>query len=306
MTKLEVMEKLAVSCPSGDGGTIVKNGTQGGHQRYMCRACGRQFREPDSFQKGHRFRNEQIGSALQWYFDGLTYGETVNKVAREFGMKPPDEATVYRWVRRYSRVAAEALVDYRARTGIEWVMDQVQVQIGGALFWHWTFVDRHTRFLLASHLTTANDIHQAALVFGKAKAAAVDPPEVVCIHSLRSDGMVKLSLQHIGEVEYTANLGTGEEIAKTLSARLPASMRQPDEMLCSVRTPETAQNFLDGWRVDYNLFRPHLGLGGRTPAQAAGMDVRFSSWQDVVGMVEPRVIQAGRLSPKGGGIETCA
>ena len=123
MTKLELIEINAVSCPSRDGGTIVKNGRQGGYQRYMCRACGKQFREPGSFQKGHRYRNEQIGSALQWYFGGLTYGETARKVAREFGTNPPDEATVYRWVQRYSRVAAGALVDYRAHTGTEWVVD---------------------------------------------------------------------------------------------------------------------------------------------------------------------------------------
>ena len=167
------------------------------------------------------------------------------------------------------------------------------------MFWHWTFVDRDTNYLLVSRLTTANDSQQAALVFGKAKAAAVDPPEFVFINSSRNDGMVKLSLQQIGEVEYRANLGTGEEIAKTLSLRLPTSKRRPNEMLYSVRKPETAQNFLDGWRVDYNLFRSHLDLGGRTPAQAAGMEEPFSRWQDVVGMVEPRVTRGGRPSPKG-------
>ena len=40
MTKLEVMEKHAVSCPSGDGGTIVKNGTQGGLSRAERKCTG--------------------------------------------------------------------------------------------------------------------------------------------------------------------------------------------------------------------------------------------------------------------------
>ena len=60
------------------------------------------------------------------------------------------------------------------------------------------------------------------------------------------------------------------------------SIRRPYHTLRTMKTLETAQTFLDGWRVDYNLFRPQDELDSKTPAQAAGMDAPFSSWEDVV------------------------
>lgn len=39
---------------------------------------------------------------------------------------------------------------------------------------------------------------------------------------------------------------------------------------------------IDGWLAHYNLFRPHEGLGGKTPAEAAGIEAPFKSWKDVV------------------------
>ena len=40
--------------------------------------------------------------------------------------------------------------------------------------------------------------------------------------------------------------------------------------------------FFDGWVIDYNFFRPHKALGGKTPASVAKIDVPLASWADVV------------------------
>ena len=54
-----------------------------------------------------------------------------------------------------------------------------------------------------------------------------------------------------------------------------------------MKSRESGQNYLEGWALDYNLFRPHMGLKGRTPAQAAGMAVPFKNWKDVAETVMP-------------------
>ena len=53
-----------------------------------------------------------------------------------------------------------------------------------------------------------------------------------------------------------------------------------------MKSQGTAQDFLDGWRINYNLFRPQDELDGMTPALAAGIDAPFSDWEDVVRMAE--------------------
>jgi hypothetical protein len=39
---------------------------------------------------------------------------------------------------------------------------------------------------------------------------------------------------------------------------------------------------MEGWLVQYNLFRPHMSLKDRTPAQLADIQAKFKNWKDVV------------------------
>ena len=45
---------------------------------------------------------------------------------------------------------------------------------------------------------------------------------------------------------------------------------------------ESARVILDGWLCPHNFFRPHSGLGGKTPADVAGATTTFKSWKDVI------------------------
>lgn len=45
--------------------------------------------------------------------------------------------------------------------------------------------------------------------------------------------------------------------------------------------PETA--ILKGWPIHYNFLRPHESLGGRTPAEASGINLPFEDgWGDMI------------------------
>jgi hypothetical protein len=50
---------------------------------------------------------------------------------------------------------------------------------------------------------------------------------------------------------------------------------------------ETGQTYLDGWTLDYNLFRKHEGLRNRTPAHEAGISAPYDEWEDVVEHAAP-------------------
>jgi transposase InsO family protein len=49
-----------------------------------------------------------------------------------------------------------------------------------------------------------------------------------------------------------------------------------------LRNPTTAKIVLDGWLIHYNYFRPHEGLRGKTPAEAAEIRFPYKSWQDII------------------------
>ena len=278
-------EQYTVSCPNNDGGQIIKIGFQAGKQRYRCKTCDKKFREPDAFQERRHFPVQQVGAALQGYFDGQSYREAARSIGRTFRTDPPDEASVFRWVQGYARGAAEEMRKHKVPIGKEWVADEMQVNLRGKPYWLWNVQDRRSRYLLATHLTPKRDARAGEIVMRKAKEAAANAPEVIRTDKLTSYTPAIKKL--FPKTKHLHSEGLRAEVNNNLSERMQGIIRERDKVLRAMKTRETGQNYLDGWSVDYNVFRPHIGLGERTPAQAAGMVVPFKDWLDVAEKVTP-------------------
>jgi hypothetical protein len=41
-------------------------------------------------------------------------------------------------------------------------------------------------------------------------------------------------------------------------------------------------DFLKGWVIHYNFFRPHLSLHDKTPAQVAGIKFPYANWKELI------------------------
>lgn len=54
-----------------------------------------------------------------------------------------------------------------------------------------------------------------------------------------------------------------------MAERLHGTIRQRNKIMRGLDDPETAQTMMDGLRIYYNFMRPHMSLGGKTPAQQA-------------------------------------
>ena len=282
MTDSKLTERDHVPCPRGDGGRTVKSGRQRGRQRYLCKLCGRRFSDPRLFRPGGRFPNVQVGSALQWYFDGLSYRNVSLKVAEVFKTKPPDRSAVCNWVQLYSRTAAEALRDHRADTRGAWLVASEYVRICGRDFYLLNVMDFDSRYLLVSFLTEEWSWGLKAQIMERAEAAAFKLPKFIDVD--HSDDVARLLYDYDTRIFRYVD---GDYIRSKIQYFLSnGSSRWPYDALRTMKTFPTAQTFLDGWRIDYNLFRPQDELDGRTPASAVGMEVPFSSWEGVVRVAE--------------------
>lgn len=51
--------------------------------------------------------------------------------------------------------------------------------------------------------------------------------------------------------------------------RLHGTIRQRNKVMRGLDDETTAQRMMDGLRIYYNFMRPHMALGGKTPAQKA-------------------------------------
>jgi transposase InsO family protein len=64
--------------------------------------------------------------------------------------------------------------------------------------------------------------------------------------------------------------------------RYHGTFKERNKVMRGLKTTDTAT--LDGQRVYYNHIRPHQGLNGKTPAQAAGLelDLGVNKWEAII------------------------
>ena len=296
MAKFVETKTISVSCPVCDSAQVVRHGKQQGEQRYRCRACGRTFRANNTLPR-RRVATDQIGTALDMYYDGLSYKRVAETMAAAHNIPEPAISSVYRWVRTYSDVAKKALEDHKPKLGEAWVADEMSINVGGRQHWLWNVMDVRTRYILAAHLSVHRNMREAEKVMEKASRAAGNQPKRIKTDKLRSYiGGIDSTFR--GQVEHVKSDGIRALVNNNMSERLQGTFRGRTKVMRGLKTRDSGQEFLDGWVIDYNHFRPHKSLGGKTPASVAGIDVPLSSWVDVVNLSVKRQPEFKDRSPQ--------
>ena len=270
-----------VTCPYCAGAKIVKNGTQRGEQRYMCRGCGKTFTESGKLH-GHQFTTEQIGAAIRMFYSGTSYKQIAEHMEDIYDIPEPSKPAIYYWVRDYTDAAVERMKDYPADTSPHWVGDESTVNVGGEQYWNWNIMDKGTRYILASHLSKERDAAAAKAVIRKALAAAEKPPKTITTDKWRS--YIPAIKELLPETTHIQSEGLRAEINNNLSERVQGTFRQREKTLRGLDSKESGQRYLDGWVLHYNLFRDHESLGYASPGAKANVMAPFEEWADVVRM----------------------
>ena len=90
---------MALCKHCGEGSALVKNGYVQGKQRYLCKSCGKTFREGDSREK-HSL--EQKIRVIKLYTEGMG----IRSIARVEGVSG---AIVVNWIKRFSKILRQEL-----------------------------------------------------------------------------------------------------------------------------------------------------------------------------------------------------
>ena len=66
--------------------------------------------------------------------------------------------------------------------------------------------------------------------------------------------------------------------------RLHGTIKERTKVMRGMDTDESAKLLLEGQRLHYNYLRPHMGLKGKTPAEAAGIDLKLegNKWEQLI------------------------
>ena len=76
--------------------------------------------------------------------------------------------------------------------------------------------------------------------------------------------------------------GFTTEINTNLIERFHGTLKDRINILRGFKSVRTAKLILDGFVVNYNFFRPHMTLNNTTPAQEAGINLTFNTWEGLL------------------------
>ena len=248
-------------------------------QQFYCRDCKRKFSGNLALPK-MRSPVAHIGDALHSYFCGMSLNEVRYNIQQQYGYLP-SASTIYRWLDRFIKEAKEKVADVHPNVGDTWVADETVLKIGGRKYWLWDIIDADSRFLIATHLAPNRGVREARALMDKAEARAGKIPKLVYTDGLRSyiEGVERA---YGADAKHKVGGPFDTEVNTNLIERFQGTLKDRTKIVRGLKKPETARKFLEGWLINYNYFRPHISLGGRTPAEKAGVKLETNDWLDVV------------------------
>ena len=83
--------------------------------------------------------------------------------------------------------------------------------------------------------------------------------------------------------EHEVSDGIYEFVNNNRSERFKAPFVSVSRPNADTRRERRRREYLDGWAIDYNFFKDHHALKGKTPAQVAGVaeQVPWTEWEDI-------------------------
>ena len=289
-----------ITCPAEgclDPSRVKKDGFHGGKQRYECNSCGKKFKA-DGKALHRQYTAKQIAAGIDKHLSGMSYKEVCEHLEDFYGVPRPSKHTTHDWVKGYGRLAQDFLEGkvgpdgrpetasgkhIKADVGDVWVADETYIRAGGQWRYCWNIMDAKTRYILAVYFSQNRGPRQAIIVIKKALAAAKNPPKKLISDGLGGYAEAVKAVLPPGTV-HEVSKGIREEINNNMSERLQGSIKDRSKTQRGFQEVRTGHDCLEAWAIDYNFFKSHSALGGRTPAEVAGVASQVpwgDSWEDI-------------------------
>lgn len=268
----------SINCKYCGSSNVIKYGKYKAVQRYYCKDCKRKFAGIDTIPK-MQYSAYKIADALNMYYEGMSLLEIRRNLIQQHNDYISD-ATIYNWVKRFSKLAVMQADKYKPDVGGVWVADETMVNLDGKNVWFWDIIDTKTRFLIASHMSYTRTTKDAEALMRQAYNRTGKIPRIIYTDKLRAylDG---IELTFGADTEHRQGSPFDVEDNTNLIERFHGTIKSRTKVMRGLHTVESARLFLDGWLVHYNFFRPHMSLRDRTPAQVAGIRFPLRHWRDV-------------------------
>jgi putative transposase len=275
------------SCLSCGSEKIIKHGIRKNKnsqiQRYECNQCGAWFVRNLGFER-MAASPQAITSAMQLYFTGESL-RNVQKFLRLQGVNI-SHVTVLNWIKKYVGLMEKYLQDFTPKVGDTWRTDEMFVKFSGNMKYLFAMMDDDTRFRISQMVADHKGTSDVRPMFKESKEIAQKMPKTFI-----SDGANNFHDAY--RKEFTDTYGEKPSAVHVRHIRMAGDMnnnkmeRQNGQVRDREKTMRGLKNadssILKGYQIFHNFIRPHMGLDGKTPAEAAGIKVEGENkWLTII------------------------
>ncbi len=264
------------SCRSCGSTNIVKDGVRhnqsGNIQLYSCRDCGHYFSFNLGFER-MRASPQAITGAMQLYYSG----ESLRNVQKFLALQGVQKShvAVYKWCRKYTALLERYLDQIKPNVGNTWRADEMYVKFKGNMKYVFAMLDDETRFWIAQEVSGTKASYDATGLFKKSQEAVGKKPAILITDGLASYykankkiwGAVKRTenTHHIRNITFKGNRNNNK------MERLNGEIRDREKVMRGLK--DENGHVLKGYQIYHNYVRPHMALGGKTPAEMCGIKI---------------------------------
>jgi len=252
-------------------------------QVYKCKDCAKFF----SFNLG--FENmkadpQVITSAIQLYFTG----ESLRNVAQFLelqGVKITHK-TVWNWIKKYVTLMEKYLESITSDLSEKWRTDELYLKIKGDRKYLYALMDDETRYWVAKQVSDHKYTQDVTPMFREGvKVAGKKPTTLISdgapnFHEAwkeeyRAKNFLHKKTQHIRHIHMKNDRNNNK------MERLNGELRDREKVMRSLKTDNSP--IISGMQIHHNFIRSHMGLDGKTPSQASGIEIEGNNkWITII------------------------
>lgn len=272
-----IIKPVAIgNCPRCKSEKVVRHGIRknksGDLQRYFCNDCKAWFTLNMGFEK-MQATAQMITTAMQLYFSGESL-RGVQKFLKLQGLSV-SHMSVYRWIGKYVSLMDKYLEQIKPQVSGTWRTDELFVKISGNQKYLYAMMDDETRFWIAQQVADSKYTEDVQPLFQEAREVAGKKPAM-----LISDGapnfheaylkeyrsMIAPRTSHIQHIHLKGDMNNNK------MERLNGEIRDREKVMRGLKKQDTV--ILKGYQIFHNHIREHEALDGKTPGEAAGIEIK--------------------------------
>jgi transposase-like protein/predicted nucleic acid-binding Zn finger protein len=250
----------------------LRHNKYGDIQRFLCVDCHKTFSLNLGFEK-MKHNPQGITMAMQLYFSGESLRNTARSL-RLIGVQV-SYRTVLNWINKYTALMEKYLDKITPNVSDTWRADELFLTVRGNMKYLYALMDDQTRFWIAQEVADTKFTADLRPLFQLGKKVAGKQPK-----TLITDGAPNFHEAYEQEFRTTKIANRTEHIREIAfnavrhnnkMERMNGELRQREKVMRTLEKADT--QILSGMQIYHNYVRPHEALNGKTPADAAGIQV---------------------------------